>query len=272
MRLVILFPVDSRGNSGTPFPQICVDCVYTSGVQRTHVRGETMNTTTTPTKAAAYLRVSTSKQADHGVSLDAQRAKVEAFARLYDLELVAVIVDAGESAKSLDRPGLQSALRMLRTGEVDALIVTKLDRLTRSVRDLGDLMEQYFSKSSALLSVSEKIDTGSAAGRMLVNILMSVAQWEREAIGERTSAAMQHMKSQGRYTGGKPPYGRTLANDGTLIDNPAEQKVIVEARKLRAAGLSLRAVAAELDRAGHRSRTDRAFAAKQVRKMVMASA
>src|SRR5205807_482536 len=73
------------------------------------------------------------KQADRGVSLDAQRAKVNAYAELYDLELADVIVDAGESAKSLDRPGLQRALAMLKAGEAEALLVVKLDRLTRSV-------------------------------------------------------------------------------------------------------------------------------------------
>ena len=74
-----------------------------------------------PTRTIAYLRVSTEKQADKGISLDAQRAKAEAYAQLYDLELVEVIVDAGHSAKTLDRPGLQKALTLLRTGAVDAL-------------------------------------------------------------------------------------------------------------------------------------------------------
>src|SRR5437899_402380 len=97
------------------------------------------------TRTVAYLRVSTDKQADHGISLDAQRAKAEAYATLYDLDLVEVIVDAGVSAKTLDRPGLTRALAMLRSGKADAVLVVKLDRLTRSVRDLGDLVERYFA-------------------------------------------------------------------------------------------------------------------------------
>ena len=95
-----------------------------------------------PTRTLAYLRVSTDKQADRGVSLDAQRAKVQAYAQLYDLELAEVIVDAGESARTLERPGLQRALAMLKAGDADALLVVKLDRLTRSVRDLGHLVEK----------------------------------------------------------------------------------------------------------------------------------
>src|SRR5438445_6228472 len=139
------------------------------------------------TKTIAYLRVSTDKQADRGVSLDAQRAKLKAYAELYELDLVDVIVDAGHSAKSLDR-------------------------LTRSVVDSGTLVERYFAPGkAALLSVGEQIDTCSASGRLVLNVLASVSQWEREAIGERTATAMQHKASQGEYTGGPAPYGRRVA-------------------------------------------------------------
>lgn len=142
------------------------------------------------TKAVGYIRVSTDKQVDHGVSLDAQRAKLDAYAALYDLTLVEVIVDAGVSAKTLDRPGLQRALGMLRKGQVHALLVAKLDRLTRSVEDLGELIRTVFVTGKAdLLSVGEQIDTRTAAGRLVLNVLGSVAQWERETIGERTAEA-----------------------------------------------------------------------------------
>src|SRR6202158_3470062 len=154
------------------------------------------------TRAVAYLRVSTEKQADKGVSLDAQRAKVEAYAQLYEVDLVEVIVDAGLSAKTLDRPGLGKALGMLKARHAEALLVVKLDRLTRSVVHLGQLVEDYFADGKwALLSVGEQIDTRSAAGRLVLNVLASVSQWEREAIGERTAAALQHKGSQGEYTG-----------------------------------------------------------------------
>jgi len=130
-----------------------------------------------PTRTIAYVRVSTDKQADRGVSLDAQRAKVKAYAELYDLDLAEVIVDAGESAKSLDRPGLKRALGILKAGDAEALLVVKLDRLTRSVVDLGTLVERYFAPGkAALLSVGEQIDTRSAAGRLVLNVLASVRQ------------------------------------------------------------------------------------------------
>jgi DNA invertase Pin-like site-specific DNA recombinase len=210
----------------------------------------------------AYVRVSTDKQADRGVSLEAQRAKVRAYSDLYALELVDVIEDAGFSAKALERPGLERALGMLRSGQAEALLVVKLDRLTRSVRDLGQLVEDYFADADgpALLSVSEQIDTRTAAGRLVLNVLGAVSQWEREAIGERTSAAMQHKASRGEYIGGDAPFGYRLAQDGRLR----------EARVLRASGLSLRAVAARLEGLGHRTRTGRAFAPVQVARMVAA--
>ena len=208
------------------------------------------------TKAIAYIRVSTDKQADAGHSLEAQKAKIGAYATLYDLELVDSVVETG-SAKDLSREGLQEALQALSAGKADALIVVKLDRLTRSVSDLGELVETYFQKH-ALLSVSEQIDTRSAAGRLVLNVLASVSQWEREVIGERTSQAMQHMKAEGQYTGGKVPYGYHLV-DGELVAHEGEQKVIQVIRKYRDRGMSLRKIAEVLKAKGIESRAGRPF-------------
>ena len=225
------------------------------------------------TRTVAYIRVSTDKQAEHGVSLEAQRAKVEAYASLYDLELVAVLVDAGVSAKSLNRPALTEALSMVSTGKADALLVVKLDRLTRSVKDLGTLVDRYFARENgpALMSVSEQIDTRSAAGRLVLNVLASVAQWEREATGERTSAAMAHKRSLGEYTGGRLPYGWTLAADAVHLEaNDAEQQIIRAARELREAGLSLRKIGTALESRGMLPRSGRGWHAETVKAVLTA--
>lgn len=221
------------------------------------------------TRAVAYLRVSTDKQADHGVSIDAQRAKIAAYATLYDLDVVAEVVDA-ESAKTLAREGLQAALTMIATAKADALVIVKLDRLTRSVRDLGELVDTYFQRA-ALLSVSEQIDTRTSAGRLVLNVLASVAQWEREAIGERTSAAMAYKRSRGERVGAIS-YGYQLADDGVhLVEHAAEQEVMRAARELRARGLSLRAVADALAERGMVARNGRKFLPTQINRLMVAA-
>jgi site-specific DNA recombinase len=146
------------------------------------------------------------------------------------------------SAKTLQRPALQQALQRLKVGEAEALLVVKLDRLTRSVRDLGLLVETYFLAGKwSLMSVSEQIDTRTAAGRMVLHILAAVSHWERETIGERTAEAMAYKRRQREYTGGEPPYGWQLAADGVHLDpHVDEQAIIRKALELKAARLSMR--------------------------------
>jgi site-specific DNA recombinase len=219
-------------------------------------------------KAVGYISVSTDKQE---LSLEVQRAKIEGYAALYDVELVAVEVDAGASARTLDRPGLQRALTMLRRGEAEALLVVKLDRLTRSVKDLGTLIDAYFTRY-ALLSVCEQLNTKSAAGRMVINILASVSQWERETIAERTSEAVRHKQSLGEYIGGPVPYGWRLGRDKVhLIPHADEQATITRARALKAEGLSLRAIGKKLAEEGHRPRGGKAWHPETISNLLAAS-
>ena len=192
-------------------------------------------------KVIGYIRVSTDEQAQGGVSLEAQRAKLEQYAELYDLHLVDVVVDAGVSAKNLHREGLRSALTALDAGQAAGLLVAKLDRLTRSVRDLSDLLEKYFGTKYALLSVAEKVDTSSAAGRMILNIMATVSQWEREVIGERTSAALQHKIAQGQHVG-SPALGFRMT-EGQLEQDQAELAIVDRILELRANGMTLQAIA-----------------------------
>ena len=224
------------------------------------------------TRVVAYVWVSTDKQVEHGLSLDAQQAKLAAYATLYELDLVAIEIDAGISAKTLQRPALQQALGVLKAGQAEALLVVKLDRLTRSVKDLGVLVETYFLAGKwSLLSVNEQIDTRTAAGRMVLNILAAVSQWERETIGERTAEAMAYKRQQREYTGGAPPYGWQLAADGVHLDpHAAEQAIIRDALELKAAGLSLRKIGARLADRGLLPRQRQAWNPKTVRDLFQA--
>ena len=226
-------------------------------------------------KLIGYVRVSTEDQSREGISLAAQEAAIRHYAATpgQEIELVAIETDAGISAKTITgRPGLLRALAMLDRGEADGVVVVKLDRLTRSVRNLGELIDGPF-KTAALVSLGEKIDTTSAGGRMIVNLLATVSQWEREVGAERTRAAMGHLRAMGRLVGGVP-YGQCVViRDGKkwLADEPAEQLVLAEARRLRASGLSLRAVASELERAGHLNRSGRRFNASEIQTMTQAA-
>jgi site-specific DNA recombinase len=197
-----------------------------------------------------YARVSTEEQATGGVSLDAQEGKIRAYCALHDLNLVEIIIDAGQSAKTLNRPGLQRGLGMLKRKEADGLLVCKLDRLSRSVRDW--LIDGYFGDRAGkqLFSVQDSIDTRTAAGRLVLNVLMSVAQWEREAIGERTRDALRHKRTKGQRVG-KVPFGFSLAVDGiTLVEIATEQETITLIRSLKADGRTLREIAADLTSRG----------------------
>ena len=220
-------------------------------------------------KAIGYIRVSTEEQASEGVSLDAQRAKVRAWAELNGYPLAAIYEDAGISGTKTDRPGLAAALDALAKG--DALVVYSLSRLARSTRHTLDISERLEKAGADLVSLSEKIDTTSAAGRMVFRMLAVLAEFERDQISERTSAALQFKRAKGQRVG-SIPYGYRLAEDGcTLEAHGPEQNVISQARGLRDAGLSLRNIADELARLGFSARNGSVFAATQVQRMLQAA-
>lgn len=216
-------------------------------------------------RVVIYLRVSTEEQASEGVSLSTQEARCRAYATLYGHDVVSVESDAGASGKSLARPGLAAARASLASGDADGILVAKLDRLTRSVSDLGELLETTF-KTGSLLSVGEQIDASTAAGRMVLHILASVAQWERETIVERTTSALAHKRAAGEVTGAIP-YGYRREGDSLVLE-PSEQAVIAMAKELSASGASLRSISARLAETGHLSRTGRPFTAQAIKNMV----
>jgi len=120
------------------------------------------------------------------------------------------------------------------------------------------------------VSLSEKIDTTSAAGRMVFRMMAVLAEFERDQISERTSAAMQHMRGKGMYTGGRAPYGFRVDSDGRLVEDDYEQAVIKEARFQARQGRGLRAIAGNLNTGGFRSRTGKPFVPTQVSRMIAA--
>ena len=219
-------------------------------------------------KAIGYVRVSTERQADRGVSLEAQAAKIKAMALVQGAELVDIIVEGGESAKTLNRPGMVKLMALVDKGKVQAVIVAKLDRLTRSVKDLCELLERFERRGVALISVAESLDTGSAAGRLALNIMAAVSQWEREAIGERTRDALRHKRANGERVG-NIQFGYRLSADGTHLEpDPGEQAVLAEIRALRKNGHTLRGIAAALNRKALRTRRGSAWRLEHVARIV----
>lgn len=204
-------------------------------------------------KAIGYIRVSTRDQADNGASLESQRTKIEAYATMHDLDLVEVVEDAGFSAKSLARPGMDKLQQLIRGRKINVVIVAKLDRITRSVRDLGELVDLFQRSGVEFASVADHIDTSTASGRLVLNVMGSVSQWEREAIGERTSEALAVMRSKGKRISRHAPFGYRLNGQG-WIEDEHEQQAIALMRQLRHDGLSLRRIARELENQGFHNR------------------
>jgi site-specific DNA recombinase len=196
--------------------------------------------------AIGYVRVSTEDQASEGVSLEAQKAKLAAWCLANDYELSTVLVDAGLSGGRADnRPGLQAAIEQACKTK-SALIVYSLSRLARSTKDTIAIGEKLDKAGADLVSLSEKIDTTSAAGKMIFRMLAVMAEFEKDQISERTKMAMAHKKACGERVG-TIPFGFDLLGDGaTLVENESEQATIKVIHELRARGLSLRDIATEL--------------------------
>jgi len=207
-------------------------------------------------RAVGYVRVSTEEQATGGVSLDAQSEAVRAYCAMRGLELVELVTDPGVSAgKALDaRQGGRRLLELVRSGTVGSVVSYKLDRLFRDCADCLTVTGGWDRAGVSLHLVDmggQAIDTSTAMGRFFLTVMAGAAEMERNLIRERTRAALQHKQSKGEKTGGACPFGYRLAADGrTLEHEPTEQRVIELVKELRAAGMSIRAVARHLNSDG----------------------
>jgi DNA invertase Pin-like site-specific DNA recombinase len=218
-------------------------------------------------RAVSYIRVSTEDQSINGVSLGAQNQKILQYAELYNHRIIESVEDAGLSAKNLNRPGIQKILSMVRKKEIEAVIIAKLDRLTRSVRDLAFIVELFNKNDVALISVNENLDSGTAAGRMILNMLGTIAQWERETIGERTSAALQYKKMNGKVFGKDTLYGYKK-DRGLLVPYENEQRAIREILHCRSKGWGFSKIANALNRKRYSTRSRNRWFPQQVKRVI----
>ena len=185
-------------------------------------------------RVIAYTRVSTSEQADSGAGLEAQRAAIlaEAQRRGWAECDVDFIQDAGYSGRDLDRPGIAAALDALRHHRAEALVVAKLDRLSRSLLDFAGVMDRASREHWGLIAIDVGVDTSTPAGEAMAGMLATFSQLERRLIGERTKAALAVKKSQGVRLG-RP----------RLIPEAIVARIVAE----RSSGATLRAIADRLN-------------------------
>ncbi|HUE89625.1 MAG TPA: recombinase family protein [Vicinamibacterales bacterium] len=216
--------------------------------------------------ATIYLRVSTAGQAEESVSLDAQKAKAEAWALANGYTVEGVYTDAGVSGKKAsNREGLQNALAAVCRVR-GALVVYRLSRLARSTKDAISIAERLEKAGADLVSLSERIDTSSASGKMVFRRLAVLAEFERDLVSERTTAALAHKRAQGERVG-QIPLGYQLAADGVhLSEDAGEQAILGALRMLRSEGLSWQAIADEMNRRGITTKTGKAWTWQTARK------
>lgn len=198
-------------------------------------------------QAIGYIRVSTQDQANEGVSLDAQRAKILAWCHANDYDLAAVFEDRGMSgAKMHNRDGLHAALKAATKGT--ALVCYSISRLARSTKDMLTIADQLERHGADLVSLTEKIDTTTAAGRMVFRMLAVLSEFERDQISERTAAALRH-KRQNAEVYAPIPFGYREV-EGRLIAVKTEARIVRDILALRESGRSLREIAGYLNEKG----------------------
>lgn len=227
------------------------------------------NTPGDTSKAIGYLRVSTE---DQRLGPEAQRAAIEAWANASGVNVIAWHVDQGVSGGAdLDaRPALMAAIAELRTHGAGVLVVAKRDRLARDTVVAG-LIERAAKTCGATVVSADGVGNGDdAASQFMKSVIDAAAEYERALIRGRTRAALAAKKVKRELTG-SVPYGYRLDVDGVhLLEDEAEQAVIAWVRGSRAAGMSLRMIARELERQGMLSRNGKVFAATSINRMVAA--
>ncbi len=217
-------------------------------------------------KAIGYIRVSTEDQAKEGVSLENQRAKIQTYASLKDLELVEIIEDAGISAKNLNRPGAQKVLDLARTKQVQAVIVYKLDRMFRSTVDALETTSLFDKWEVGFHSIMETLDTQSAMGKFFFTLTAALAEMERGIVGERTKAALAHKKSQGQVYG-QVPYGFRREGDSLHLDE-AEEEAVILILQLREQGWNYSRIAREMNSLGYKTKCDGKYFPQTVKNII----
>jgi len=247
-----------------------------SSLGKDNVPAASSNTTTDSSntspsiQAAAYIRVSTDEQAESGYSLQMQRERIAAQIAAKGWELCRVYEDAGYSGGRLDRPALRTMLSDIAGGLIQAVVVYKLDRLSRKQRDTMYLLEDIFLRENIqLVSISESLDTSSPTGRAMIGMLSVFAQLERDTITERLSEGRKQKAKGGGYAGGNPAIGYR-SERGKKVITPDEAKVAAVRRvfALRDENFKLQQIADLLNSEGYTTKQGASFTPTQVMRII----
>ena len=202
-----------------------------------------------------YVRVSTEEQAESKADICKQHSKaITEYCSTKGWNLLEVFKDSGLSAKNMQRDGLQKALELVEANKVQAFIVYKLDRLTRSLKDHIFLIETFAKHHVSLVALTESTANGTASEEFSLNVRMAAAQYERKLIGERTAYALKSLKEKGQ------PYCRPVFND---------RRALAFMRERRAEGISYRNIAWSMAVNGFKSTRGGTWTASTVRGILL---
>lgn len=205
-------------------------------------------------KVAIYVRVSTDEQAKEGFSIPAQRERLRAFCESQGWEIVQEYIEEGWSAKDLNRPQMQRLLKDIKKGNIDIVLVYRLDRLTRSVLDLYLLLQTFEKYNVAFRSATEVYDTSTAMGRLFITLVAALAQWERENLAERVKFGIEQMIDEGKKPGGHSPYGYKFDKDFNCTIIEDEANVVRMIYRMYCDGYGYRSIADRLNELGVKPR------------------
>lgn len=205
-------------------------------------------------RACIYVRVSTEAQEIEGYSMDEQERLCKAAIEAKEWEYVGTYRDGGYSGKTVDRPALQEMLSDVRSGVVDAVLIYKLDRLSRSQRDTLAIIEDTFLEHKVdIVSLKETLDTTTPWGRAMIGILAAFNQLDRETIVMRTTMGRRAKAASGGYTGGRTPFGYRVEDKQMVVDEE-EAGIVREVFRMRKQHMAYRSIAEALENGGYKGR------------------
>ena len=217
-------------------------------------------------RASIYVRVSTEEQAREGYSLEAQINTLQAYAKLYNYEVVKIYRDEGLSGKNTERPALQEMLKDARNKSFDVLLVWKISRLSRNLRSLLNIVDTLDNLSISFISQSETFNTSTPVGRMTLQILGSIAEFERNTIIENVKLGIAEKAKRGEWLGGRV-FGY-YSKDKKLVVNLNQIKVVKKIFELYVRGESIYEITKILNEDGCKTINNKSFTSSAVQRII----